>query len=188
MKDTIRTFIAVKITPEKKLLDLIADCRKSLKEEQIRWVDSNNLHLTLRFIGETSAEQVAAIIKILDSVSKDIQPFQFEFKGLSIFKKRAQPNVLFLSVENDLILKQLAADIFEKLKMLGFEGEMKSYYPHLTLGRMRFIKDKNGFLSLIKKFSDAKIQQVIISEIIFYQSILSSDGPTYVPIKIVKLI
>ena len=87
-----------------------------------------------------------------------------------------------------MLLKQLAAEIFERLRSLGFKGEMNSYYPHLTLGRMKFIKDKNGLNPLLNKFSNAKIQQVIVSEIIFYQSILSSDGPTYVPIKVVKLI
>ena len=188
MKETIRTFIAIKITPEKKLLDLIKHFKKSLKGEEIRWVDSNNLHLTLRFLGETSKEQVAEIVKLLETVSKQFQPFQFELKGVAVFKHKIQPRVIFISIENDVILKQLAGEIQEKINSLGFGVEQNTFNPHLTLGRMKFIQNKIAFYSLVNKFSDTKIQQLTVSEIIFYQSILSSDGPTYKPIKIIDLI
>jgi len=68
MKDTIRTFIAIKITPEKRLTELFTNLKNALKSEEIRWVDTNNLHLTLRFLGETSPEQVLETINVLESV------------------------------------------------------------------------------------------------------------------------
>jgi len=188
MKGTIRTFIAIKVTPEKKLTDLIIDIRKSLKAEEIRWVDGNNLHLTLRFLGETNSEQIAEIVKLLELILKGFQPFQFELKGVEVFKNKNQPRVLFLSVENDLMLRQLANEIFEKLKPLGFKNDENAFNPHLTLGRIKFIQNKDGFYSLVNKFGDKKIQQVTVSEVIFYQSILGSDGPTYKPIKIIKCV
>jgi len=188
MKETIRTFIAIKITPEKKLANLIIDLKKSLRAEEIRWIDSNNLHLTLRFLGETNNVQVVEIIELLESISKRFQPFQFELKGVAVFRNKTQPRVLYLSVENDLMLKQLANEILEKLESLGFKGDENTFNPHLTLGRIKFIQNKDGFYSLVNKFGDMKIQQVTVSEIIFYQSILSSDGPTYKPINIVNLI
>ena len=187
MKETIRTFIGIKITPEKKLADLITDVKKSLKSEEIRWVDINNLHLTLRFLGETSKKQIIEIIELLELISKQFQPFQFQLKGIAVFKNKNQPRVLFISIENDLILKQLAEAIQEKTDSLGFWIEQNNFNPHLTIGRIKYIQNKDVFYSLIKKFSDVKIQQVTVSEIIFYQSILSSEGPTYKPIKIVNL-
>lgn len=187
MKETIRTFIAIKITAEKKLLDLIAELKKSLASEEIRWVDIDNLHLTLRFLGETNQFQVAEIAKMLDSISKQFQPFHFELRGVSVFKKKTQPRVLFVSVENDLVLKQLAAEIQEMTKTLGFNVDENSFNPHITLGRIKFIQNKTDFYALANKFCDTKIQSVIVSEIIFYQSILGSEGPTYKTIKIVNL-
>ena len=187
MKSTIRTFIAVKITPEKSLLDLIVDLKRNLKSEEIRWVDINNLHLTLRFLGETNQFQVNEIVKMLDSISKKFQPFQFELKGVSIFKKKTQPRVLFVSVENDFVLKQIASEVLEMSKTLNFKAEENNFNAHLTLGRIKFIQNKDAFYSLVKKFSGTKFQSVLVSEIIFYQSILGSEAPTYKPIKIVKL-
>lgn len=188
MKETIRTFIAIKITPEKKLTDLIKSIKDSLKGEEIKWVDSNNLHLTLRFLGETSKEQVAGIFELLESISLHFQPFQFELKGVAIFKNKNHPRVLFISIENDLVLKQLAKAIQKKINSLEFSVDQNNFNPHLTLGRIKYIQNKEAFYSLIKKFSEVKIQQVTVSEIIFYQSLLSSEGPTYRPIKIVNLI
>ena len=187
MKETIRTFIAIKIIPGGKLIDLITNLKKSLAGEEIRWVDFDNLHLTLRFLGETNQFQVAEITKMLETISKQFQPFQFELKGVSIFKRKIQPRVLFVSVENDMVLKQLSADILEISKTLGFKMEENMFNPHLTLGRIKFIQDKEAFYSLVNKFQGMNFQQVFVSEIIFYQSILGSDGPTYKPIKIFNL-
>ena len=188
MKDTIRTFLAVKITPEKKLDEILDGIKKSLKGEAIRWVENNNLHITLRFLGETSKEQVSQIIEMLENVIKVFQPFQFSLKGVGFFKSKNQPKVLHITTENDEVLKQLANEIEDGLVQLGFNRGEKIFTPHLTFGRFKFISDKNSFFSLVNNFHDVKIQQITVSEIIFYQSILSSDGPTYVPVKIFPLI
>lgn len=188
MKETIRTFIAIKITPGEKLLEIIAELKKSLASEEIRWVDSDNLHLTLRFLGETNPFKVNEISEMLEVISRQFQPFQFELKGISVFKKKTQPRVLFVSIENNLELKQIAAEILEMSKTLGFKSEENTFNPHLTLGRIKFIQNKTDFYALINKFTETKIQSVIVSEVIFYQSILGSAEPTYKPIKIFKLI
>lgn len=187
MKDTIRTFIAIKIVAEKRLIDTFNNLKKSLSDEEIKWIDTDNLHLTLRFLGETNREQVSEIINVLESVSENYKPFVFEIKGAGVFKNKMKPRVLFLSVENNEILFQLADEIRNKLKPIGFEDGEKSFNPHLTLGRIKYIENKDAFYTLANRFKDVKIQMVTVTEIIFYQSILNSDGPTYKPIKIVKL-
>lgn len=187
MKDTIRTFIAIKITPGEKLIEIINKLKKSLSDEEIRWVNTNNLHLTLRFLGETNKEQVFEIENILESFPQRFQPFQFNLIGVGFFKRKNQPKVLYVNVENDLILKQLALEIEEKIIPLGFRHGEKVFTPHLTIGRFKYVADKDLFYSMVNRFSDMVIQQVPVAEIIFYQSILSSNGPTYKPIKIVSL-
>ncbi len=187
MKDTIRTFIAIKIKAEKKLLDLIGDFKKSLAGEEIRWVDIDNLHITLRFLGETNQIQAVEIVKMLELISKQFQPFQFKLKGVSVFKKSNRPNVLFAQIENDLVLKQLALEINEMIKPLDFTPVENIYNPHLTLARIKYIQNKGDFNSLVNRFCNSEIQTVIVSEIIFYQSILGTEGPTYKAIKIINL-
>jgi len=187
MKEAIGTFIAIKIVAEKRLIDTFSNLKKSLSDEEIKWVDTDNLHVTLRFLGETNRKQVSEIINVLESVSENFKPFVFEIKGAGVFKNKMQPRVLFLSVENNQILFQLADEIRNKLRSFGFEDGEKSFNPHITLGRIKYIKNKDSFYALANRFKDVKIQMVTVTEIIFYQSILNSDGPTYKPIKIVKL-
>lgn len=187
MKQTIRTFIAIKIKPEKKLSEIIERCRKALPEEKIRWVDSDNLHVTLRFLGETTKEQANEVIDFLESLPKDFPGFQIELKGIGYFKRKKQAKVLFIKTENDFQLKQLAKAIETKMIVLGFKTGDYEFTPHLTLARFKYIIDKEKFYYLTEKYSGSEIQQVNVSEIIFYQSILSSEGPTYKPIKIIKL-
>ena len=184
----MRTFIALKITPEKKLIDMVNTLKKTLEGEAIKWVDTNNLHLTLRFLGETSHEQTQEIAHILKNISQNYHPFQFNLKGVGFFKSKNQPRVLFLSIENDLMLKQLAVEIEEGMVSLGFSREEKAFNPHLTVGRIKFIQNKIAFNILVNEFKNSDIQDVKVSEVIFYQSILNYEGPIYKPINILNLI
>lgn len=183
----MRTFIAIKITPERKLIDIFSTLKKSLEGESINWVDINNLHLTLRFLGETTHQQALEIVKSLENISLNYQPFQFSLKGAGFFKSKNQPRVLFLSVGNDVMLKQLAYEIEEGIVSLGFGREKRAFNPHLTVGRIKLIRNKNAFYSLVDENRNTEIQQVPVSELIFYQSILTSAGAVYKPIKIVQL-
>ena len=187
MKETIRTFIAIKIIPENKLTELFLHLRSSLKSEEIRWVDINNFHLTLRFLGETTREQVSETNKLLESIASNFTSFQIEIKGVGVFKNKMQPRVLFLPVVNNPFLIQLNAEIKAKLNFVGFEEDEKSFNPHLTLGRIKYIENKEAFYALVNRYSNEKIQSFTVSEITFYQSILSSDGPTDKQLKIIKL-
>lgn len=182
----MRTFVAIKIAPDKKLLNVFSTLRKSLAGEAIGWVSENNLHLTLRFIGETSHNQVTEIIQQLESIGEHFQPFQFELKGIGFFKSRNHPRILFINGENAGSLIQLAANIEEKIVSLGFSPEEKAFNPHLTLGRIKLIREKEVFYSLVNKFIHTHIQWVTVTEIVYYQSILDSSGATYKPLKIIK--
>lgn len=187
MKNTIRTFIAIKITPQQKLQELASRLKFALKEETIKWVETDNLHLTLRFLGETTSDQVHAIGNVLEKLKEKFQPFQFQLRGVGYFKRNNQPSVLFLKIESDQILKQLAKEIENEITNLGFKNETRNFKPHLTLARIKFVKNSNAFYSLVDDFKEKDIQVVEASEILFYQSILSSSGPEYKPLKTVKL-
>lgn len=179
MPETIRTFIAVKIEPEPDLLQLIKHFRKTFENEKIKWVDENNLHLTLKFLGDTSPVQVDRVKSILEETAENFSSLRFDLKGVGFFKKNRQPRVLFVNIEKDDILKQLAAEIDAKLSELGFEKEKREFNPHLTFGRIKFLKNKSRFYETIETYKNHFIQQVKINEVIYYQSILKPAGAEY---------
>ncbi len=187
MNDLLRTFIAVKIAPEKKLQEMFIYLKESLRDEQIKWVNENNLHLTLKFLGETSVRQTEEIKAKLELISRDFQTFPLILKGLGFFKSKRQPKVLFAQIENANQLKAIALAIDESLLELGFEPEKRKFSPHLTLARIRDLKDMGKFQRLVESYKNMRFQDDTLSEIIFYQSILKPQGAVYKPIETFKL-
>lgn len=187
MNTNLRTFIAIKINPAPKLLEVTARCRELFENEAIRWVGSNNLHLTLKFLGETSEKQVQEIITNLENMAAQVSPFSLQLNGLGYFESGRQPKVLFAGVQELEEMKTLAQKIEEDFVLLGFEQEERKFNPHLTLGRIKFLKDKKRFYSFVEKYKNIEFQTVQVCEIIFYKSILNPRGPEYVPLAIVQL-
>lgn len=183
----MRTFIAINIKQELKFTKLYSALKKSLNDEAIRWVNPNDFHLTLRFLGNTSVEQINNICTGLKDIAQRIQSFQIELKGLGYFKSKGHPKVLYANIERSSELRELALEIDKLATLNGFEAERKEFKPHLTLGRIKFIKNRNNFYDLINNFKETEIQIVSTKEIIFYQSILNSDGAKYIPLKVIKL-
>lgn len=187
MTASVRTFIAIKVKPQPPLIQLLTNLKEIFEGENIKWVNENNLHLTLKFLGDTSPVQVEQIKSVIRESGEKLPPLCFDLKGVGFFKRNRQPKVLFVNIEKEEILKQLAAEIDAKLFDLGFEKEKREFNPHLTLGRIKFLKNKHLFYKTIDEFKSNFIQQVEINEVIFYQSILKPDGPKYNPIIKVEL-
>jgi 2'-5' RNA ligase len=179
MTDSLRTFIAIKIEPQPELLRLVKHLKKTFEKEKIKWVEENNLHLTLKFLGDTLPVQVEQAKELLLKTGENFSSFHFDLKGVGFFKRNRQPKVLFVNIENDEPLKQLASEIDSKLAKLGFEKEKRDFNPHLTLARIKYLTNKTRFYETVEEYGNQFIQQVKIDEIIYYQSILKIDGPEY---------
>ncbi|HKI90055.1 MAG TPA: RNA 2',3'-cyclic phosphodiesterase [Draconibacterium sp.] len=188
MSDVYRTFIALRIHPGNILQHLLNELQETFSTEAIKWVEKENLHLTLKFLGDTTVEQLEEIKEILKKTRKHFQPFHFQLKGLGYFKSNGQPRVLFAGIEDFESLKQLVSDLDESFAKVGFEKEKREFKPHLTLARIKFLKNRKQFYSLVEKFDGNEIQSVNISEIVYYQSILKPGGPVYIPLQRFNLI
>ena len=187
MSQNIRTFIAIKIKPGVELLNLINRCRNVFQDEDIKWVEENNLHLTLKFLGETSEIQVLEVKNILENIGARYSGFSFSLNGLGYFKSQRQPRVLFVGISDFKQMKIIAGELEDKLTNIGFEKETREFKPHLTLARIKFLKEKRRFFQFVDGYKNFSFQRVIVSEIIFYQSILRPEGPVYQPIKTFQL-
>lgn len=176
---TKRLFIAADIIEGEKLIDLFVKLKEVLSEDGIRWVNSNNLHLTLKFLGETEELLIPSINEKLYDVTADFNPFIFQLKGLGYFGSKNDPRILFIKIENGEVLKRISICINEKLKETGIEKEEKDFNAHLTLGRIKSLKNRKKFYTEIEKYSNNFIQEVEINKIILYESFLTREGPIY---------
>jgi len=179
MTDFLRTFVAVKVEPSPVLQETMKDLKQKLAGEQVKWGEPNNLHLTLKFLGDTLPSQVDEIGEELNQAAKMFSAFTFRLEGLGFFKNRGMPRVLFVPVNEGEILQQLAAEIDNRLTTLGFQAERRPFKPHLTLARIKYLKNKKAFYEAVEKYRDTFMQTAKINEIIFYRSVLRPHGPEY---------
>jgi RNA 2',3'-cyclic 3'-phosphodiesterase len=175
----MRTFVAIKIKAEPILVKILADLKDQLEDESLNWVSIQNLHLTLKFLGETSAQQVTEIKKLMSEVSLKYQPFSIQLEGLGFFKMNGMPRVLFAGINKNGTLARVADEVGDHLVHLGFKKEKRTFNPHLTLARIKFLKSKKRFFEAVEKYQNLTLQQSTITEIIFFQSKLNPSGAVY---------
>lgn len=182
-----RLFIAIKINPEREFLQLYEELKSQLKYEKITWVSPQNIHITLKFLGETPEYKIVDVASGMKKAVAGTVPFSFRIKGLGIFGSSYQPKVIWVGIENWKELAALGEKIIQEMERLGWQCDRQNFVPHLTLGRIKFIRDKQIFQEVISEYKHVDIQEVDVTEIRLYESILTREGPVYTVIERVGL-
>jgi 2'-5' RNA ligase len=137
--DTIRAFRAVELPDDVK--DTVALIIKRLRPAQyryVKWVAPSGTHLTIKFLGNTSTEQLPQITDILKTAAKKVPPIELRLGGLGMFPNEQRPRVIWVALDGDTEpLAIMQREIEEALEPLGFAPENRAFTPHLTLGRLR---------------------------------------------------
>lgn len=183
MKDTIRTFVSIKIKPEQKLIDQLAELKRLFKDERINWVPKDNFHLTLRFIGDTTREQLYKLIDGLEALMLQFNSFEIKIEGVGYFSSKGKPRVLFVKVACPEVISKLVAGVERTVVETGFHPELKPFRAHLTLGRIKYLGNNNRFIEILDTMPQVEYQRQSVNEIILYQSLLHPDGAVYKPIQ-----
>ncbi len=174
-----RLFLALKITPNLKLNELFQNLRNNLIYEKIKWVDINNLHLTLKFFGETEDTKIDGICQFIENITSTKDTFSFNISNLGIFGSNYKPSVIWLGCNECIALTSMADTILNELKTIGFERDRQNFVPHLSLGRINHLSDKERFKQIIGKYNISDIQTVKVNEIFLFESVLRKEGPVY---------
>ncbi len=182
-----RTFIAVKVDAGKEITGIIDLLKQELKEEQVRWVDKTRMHITLAFIGDTSENTIRDISVMLKGICSAKDAFEFDVSGLGLFRNLNDPRVIWAGIGDQGNLKALFTTIKAGLEQLGVQTEEREFSPHLTLARIKKLKDKKSLEKILADNNKTAFQKVKVREVIYFESILQQTGPLYIPIKVFKL-
>lgn len=183
-----RTFIAIKIHPGEKMPMILDHFKQTLSGEKIKWVNPGNMHITIAFLGDTDENVIPSISEIIKQISLDYPPFELIFRGAGVFKNLRDPRVIWIGTEINPLLQSLKVRMDNELSGFGFEKEHREFRPHLTLGRIKWIKNITALEEAIQLYKEEEVQRALISDLIFYESILKPEGPVYMPILIAPLI
>ncbi len=148
--------------------------KRRSSDDRVRWTRPENVHLTLKFLGDVEAEAFGSIRAALGEVCAQHAPFDAALAELGAFPSARRAKTLWIGAgEGSDRLRSLAADVDDALAPLGFEREKRSYVPHLTLGRAR------GRPLHLDLPSGAEVTRFRVRRVELAESRLAAEGATY---------
>ncbi len=181
--DVLRLFVAVELpaSVRKRLADVAAELRgKGL--ERLRWVKPENIHITLKFLGETPALRTPEIEDGLRAAAEGVAAHELTLGELGKFGGRRNPRVLWVDVRGDVdALKALQKRVDEKIGVLGFPPDERPFAAHLTLARVPQELAKQVARPLSEAIEAVAVPHpaIPVREVVLMSSDLRPDGPVY---------
>ena len=174
----MRLFIALKLQPQ--VIQSVTDLQTTLKQTGIdaKWVESGNLHVTLKFLGEVKEELLPQAEKILSGLSSLCKPFRIKTSSLGCFPDIKRPRVLWLGITPMDKPIEIITYLDKELAKAGFIPEDRKPHPHITLARIRSSKNVNNLKNAIDSLKIEE-KEWLVSEVSLFKSTLSSSGPVY---------
>jgi RNA 2',3'-cyclic 3'-phosphodiesterase len=180
-----RGFIAVEINTTPEIMAFKKDIAQT--NADVKLVETENIHLTLKFLGDTDENQIDAIENIIKDVAQHITPFDITLKGTGGFPNEHYLKVIWIGISGGDVLKTIAHALDEQLTPLGFKKDNKEFSPHLTVGRVRTAKNKDQLLMVIKNSQEKEFSHQHIQEITLKKSDLTPAGPIYTTLRKILL-
>jgi 2'-5' RNA ligase len=177
-----RIFIAIRTEPLGDLTRMISTARSMLGAERIRWVDPVNMHITLAFLGDTAEKRIGKVSSVIEEACKDYGIFEFNLSGMGVFKNINDPRVIWVGIDPKEKLEALSNRIIESLRFDDFQPERRGFNPHLTIGRINRLNDRDALKRLLASHETTEFQKVEAREVILFESILMQTGPLYKPL------
>ena len=181
----IRAFIAIDIKTFPKLTQLEQELKQT--KANIKLVEPENIHITLKFLGDTDENLIEEINTIIEESVKKTKPFEIQLKNTGVFPNQNYIKVIWIGIHNSEKIAEISQQIDEQLFDLGFEQEKRPFSPHLTIARVKSAENKDQLLNIINKYQDLTFQEIKVESIKLKKSQLTPKGPIYTTLKEIKL-
>jgi 2'-5' RNA ligase len=185
----LRTFIGVDIG--KSIRERAVALQESLARTgvPVKWVEPENLHVTLLFLGEVDEREVPAVCRVVAEQTQQRQPFKMSIQSAGCFPNPRRPRVLWIGVgEGTQELCALHDALESPLLELGcYRREERKYSPHITLGRVKSERPSDQLAAALAKQAGWKGGEIAVSEILVLSSELTPKGPVYTVLSRAKL-
>lgn len=175
----MRLFVAVNLSSE--IRERLATVQDRLRHAQadVSWVRPENIHITLKFLGETEEKRLPSIREALADAARTGASFPMEIAGVGSFGGRV-PRVVWVGVRDGARpLTDLARQVEHVLARLGFPKEKREFSAHLTLGRVRSPRNAEGLLATLHAAREEQFGSITAREFVLMQSQLQPSGSVY---------
>jgi len=172
---TFRGFIAIEINATPSILEFEKELKKTGAD--IKLVEPQNIHITLKFLGDIEETLIDEIEQIMKDAVKEIKPFTMKLNGTGVFPNNNYVRVIWIGIKEAQIIETIVKTIDEHLSKLGFKKEKRGFSPHLTIGRVKSAKNKQRLLETIGKYTNVEFSIQEVNSIKLMKSDLTSAGP-----------
>jgi 2'-5' RNA ligase len=188
----IRAFIAIELPPElKKELTKVETQLKINSSPVIKWIEPGSIHITLKFLGETSDAILDDLILAMEESVVGVSPFKLDVRQLGAFPGVDRPQVIWVGVSGEMEkLKQLQKNLEKNTEQLGFKRESRTFSPHLTLGRVRDGARPDDIQRIGKLLNETvftALHNINVNQINLMKSVLTPTGAIHTFIGSTKL-
>jgi len=182
----MRTFIAIEIPKEIQLqLENVVKRLRASRAGGVRWVAPGNVHLTLKFIGETEPQNLTTLSDLLREIARRYQPMDLGIGGLGCFPNNKRPRVIWVGLDIPSQIQDLHREIEAAAEQIGCPPEGRGFSPHLTLGRVQKSANREEIENIANALAAVKADDLgrfLAPGFTLYRSDLRSTGPIYTPL------
>ena len=178
-EDQVRSFISIDLE-DQQILSRIAPILSSLQSlgGDLKPVERENIHLTLKFLGNVSTPRLSEVKSSLQHVI--YSAFTAEIRGVGAFPNLNHMNVIWVGVnEGWSQVERIYEQVEKQLSSLGFRRESRPFSPHITIARVRSGRNRDEIANFLRRLGDESFGTFSVNGIRLKQSILSSSGPKY---------
>jgi 2'-5' RNA ligase len=177
----IRTFIAVDV--DKTLRDRMIALQDRLAASgvDVKWVEPDNLHFTLLFLGEVDERDLIGVCRATTQACSELAPFNCDLEGVGCFPNERRPRIVWVGVGAGVDEFGQLHDALEKplLELGCYRREERHYTPHITLGRVKHEGENEALVKNLQKLKKWQGGQMQVGEVLVMSSQLTSKGPVY---------
>jgi 2'-5' RNA ligase len=180
----MRAFIAIDVPSE--IRERLASLQNDLRTTggTARWVATDSIHLTLKFIGEIREQRIEVIDAALAGLAW--RNFSITVRGVGFFPGARSPRVLFAGLKAPT-MEALAEQIDTRLERAGFEREKRKFRPHITLARTKNGRLEKELVAAAAKLADLDFGSYTVDRFFLYQSTLKPGGSVYTKVREYRL-
>ncbi len=180
----MRCFLAIEIEPYIK--NKINETQEIIKESnsaKVKYVETENIHLTLKFFGEIDKYQIEDISDIVNQTIDDYDKYDVKLVNVGAFPNIYRPRVIWTGIKDkEKTTIKLIKELDNKFNKIGFKKE-KDYIPHITIGRVKEVSDKDKLSQTLKNLKKRYHGKMEVKKIYLKSSQLTPNGPIYENIK-----
>jgi 2'-5' RNA ligase len=174
----MRAFIAIELPESVRTALRRAQASFRSVSPDARWTQPDGIHLTLKFLGEISDAKAKEVSESLKKLGR-FEGFAIALKGFGFFPDARRPKVLWAGVEAPASLGQLAEQVEEAMRKIGFAREERVFRPHLTLARFRVPQPQPALQALLTQQGEKELGNFEVSEFFLFESKLLPQGAEY---------